>query len=208
MQLGMISSHHASTTPSGVMEEGLVTVRQQYGSYGSCAVHCHAFASLLATADPVNEEDAAREGAYPFTTITPNVGRGFIALPDPSPLLGLSPDQVQPAYGFAPGLDISRVQDAGCSNIGPLMQLVKDCGWQQQQQPVDCSGPCGDGVLWRRVPVVVKDVAGLVPGEEFVQPSTRNSAWLQIAWHGLWVHLARKRLLARSLRASDLGPVR
>lgn len=121
-------------------------------------------------ADPVHEEDAAREGAFPFTTITPNIGRGFIALPDPSPLLGLSPDQVQPAYGFAPGLDIRRVQQAGFSNIGPLQQLVKDCGWQQQPQVQQGaqssaeSSSCGDGVLWRRVPVVVKDVAGLVPG--------------------------------------------
>jgi hypothetical protein len=121
---------------------------------------------ILDAADPVSEEDAAKEGAFPFTTITPNVGRGFIALPDPSPLLGFRPDQVQPAYGFAPGLDISRVAQAGFSNIGPLQQLVKDCGWQQPQQETG-SGPeqlGGDGILWRRVPVVVKDVAGLVPG--------------------------------------------
>lgn len=109
-------------------------------------------------------------------------------LPDPSPLLGLRPDQVQPAYGFARGFDLSRFQQAGFSNVGPLLQLVKDCGWQQpqqqqrQQQGQDdgprgasgsrgssgsgsgSSGVGGDGVLWRRVPVVVKDVAGLVPG--------------------------------------------
>lgn len=78
-------------------------------------------------------------------------------------MLGLSPDQVQPAYGFAPGLDINRVQQAGYSNIGPLLTLVRDCGWQQQQQQ-GADGSPGDGVLWRLVPVVVKDVAGLVPG--------------------------------------------
>lgn len=110
----------------------------------------------------MSEEDAAREGSYPFTTITPNVGRGFIALPDPSPLLGLNPGEVQPAYGFAPGLDIARLQQAGFSSTAPLQQLVKDCGWQQPGAGSDGSG--GDGVLWRRVPVVVKDVAGLVPG--------------------------------------------
>lgn len=122
-------------------------------------------ALFIADADPVSEEDAAREGSYPFTTITPNVGRGFIALPDPSPLLGLSADDVQPAYGFAPGLDIIKLQQAGFSSIGPLQQLVKDCGWQQQPlEPGVDAGVGGDGVLWRRVPVVVKDVAGLVPG--------------------------------------------
>lgn len=124
--------------------------------------------------DPATEEEAAREGAFPFTTIQPNVARGFIALPDPSPLLGFSPDQVQPAYGFAPGLDISRVQQAGYSNIGPLLQLVKDCGWQQQQQPTG-----GDGVLWRRVPVVIKDVAGLVPGVSVVYVARVCSAVCQ-----------------------------
>jgi hypothetical protein len=29
-------------------------------------------------------------GAYPFTTIDPNIGRGYALVPDPSPLLGLS----------------------------------------------------------------------------------------------------------------------
>lgn len=123
-------------------------------------------ANACCPADPVSDAEAAKEGAYPFTTITPNVGRGFIALPDPSPLLGLIPDQVQPAYGFAPGLDTNRVQQAGFSNIGPLQQLVKDCGWQQQQPQAGdgADTASASGVLWRRVPVVVKDVAGLVPG--------------------------------------------
>lgn len=121
----------------------------------------------------MSEEDAAREGSYPFTTITPNVGRGSIALPDPSPLLGLSQDQVQPAYGFAPGLDIIKLQQAGFSSIGPLQQLVKDCGWQQQPLAAGAdAGVGGDGVLWRRVPVVVKDVAGLVPGGPFFPSSS------------------------------------
>ncbi len=29
--------------------------------------------------------------AFPFTTIAPNVGRGYCLLPDPAPLLGLRP---------------------------------------------------------------------------------------------------------------------
>jgi hypothetical protein len=138
--------------------------------------------------DPASEADAAKEGAYPFTTITPNIGRGFIALPDPTLALGLHPAQVQPAHGFAPGFSVAAVQAAGFSSVGPLQQLLRDCGWarsssqaQCQQQGV-CAGACpagaraqqqpdgaqtqlADGVLWRRLPVTLKDVAGLVPGQ-------------------------------------------
>lgn len=115
-----------------------------------------------AVIDPSREEDAAREAPFPFTTITPNVGRGHIVLPDPAPLLGLGPDTAQPAHGYALGFDLSQISPE-FSNIGPLQQLVRDCGWGQQQAAPNSSSS-SSSLLWRRVPVVVKDVAGLVPG--------------------------------------------
>jgi ribosome-binding ATPase YchF (GTP1/OBG family) len=41
--------------------------------------------------DPVTDEDGARVAAFPFTTIQPNIGRGYVLMPDPAPLLGLAP---------------------------------------------------------------------------------------------------------------------
>lgn len=41
--------------------------------------------------DPDDARDEAKVGAYPFTTIDPNVGRAFALLPDPAPLVGLGP---------------------------------------------------------------------------------------------------------------------
>lgn len=59
------------------------------------------------------------------------------------------------------GFDLSQISPE-FSNIGPLQQLVRDCGWGQQQAAPNSSS--SSSLLWRRVPVVVKDVAGLVPG--------------------------------------------
>ncbi|KAF8071272.1 GTP-binding protein [Scenedesmus sp. PABB004] len=109
-----------------------------------------------AVVDPASEEEAAREAPFPFTTIAPNVSRCFAPLPDPAPLLGL-PGAAQPAHGYAQGFDPSRVAP-GLSSVGPLLQLVRDTSWAPP------GAAPGGGLLWRRVPVVVKDVAGLVPG--------------------------------------------
>lgn len=114
-------------------------------------------------ADPAREEDAAREAAFPFTTITPNVGRGFIVLPDPAPLLGFTAETAQPAHGYARAFDPSQLP-ADLNNPGPLQQLVRDCGWGACAAGGSGDGGAAAGFLWRRVPVVVKDVAGLVPG--------------------------------------------
>jgi ribosome-binding ATPase YchF (GTP1/OBG family) len=88
--------------------------------------------------------------AYPFTTISPNVGRGFVVLPDPAPHLGLAPEAVKASWGHALSFDLDQVNPA-YSRVAPLQRLVGRCGWE--------------GMLWRRLPVTVKDVAGLVPGE-------------------------------------------
>jgi ribosome-binding ATPase YchF (GTP1/OBG family) len=37
---------------------------------------------------PTSEDEGARVAAFPFTTIDPQTGRGFAAVPDPVRLLG------------------------------------------------------------------------------------------------------------------------
>lgn len=147
-------------------------------------------------------EEGARVAAHPFTTISPNVARGFVAIPDPTYALGLSTrcrklhgapvlvyivrrhvrvyttillhlhtahtqataqqatdvstaacSDCKPTYGYAAAFDPRRA-DPALNNIAPLTRWVDATGWKGK-----------DGrVAWRRVPVVVKDVAGLVPG--------------------------------------------
>ena len=82
---------------------------------------------------PSNSESAARMAAHPFTTIEPNIGQAFAALPCPCVSAGLS-NSCNPLYGHAnsPGT--------------------------------------------RHIPVVVKDVAGLVPGA--YQGKGRGNAFL------------------------------
>ena len=46
-------------------------------------------------ADPDDARDEAKVGAYPFTTIDPNVGRALALLPDPAPQLGLGPGETE-----------------------------------------------------------------------------------------------------------------
>lgn len=71
-------------------------------------------------------------------------------LPDPAPHLGLAPEAVKASWGHALSFDLDQVNPA-YSRVAPLQRLVGRCGWE--------------GMLWRRLPVTVKDVAGLVPGE-------------------------------------------
>ncbi len=82
---------------------------------------------------PANPESAARMAAYPFTTIEPNIGHAYAALPCPCCCTVLS-SSCSPLHGHAelPGT--------------------------------------------RRVPVVIKDVAGLVPGA--YQGKGRGNAFL------------------------------
>ena len=82
---------------------------------------------------PANIESAARMATHPFTTIEPNIGQAFAALPCPCVSAGLSP-HCSPLHGHA-----------------------------------ELQGT-------RRVPVVVKDVAGLVPGA--YQGKGRGNAFL------------------------------
>lgn len=44
-----------------------------------------------ACVDPATEEDGARCASFPFTTIAPNIGRAFFAVPDPALAVGLQP---------------------------------------------------------------------------------------------------------------------
>jgi hypothetical protein len=62
--------------------------------------------------------------AYPFTTITPNVGRAFVALPDPCLALGVAPDCCHPAHGFARGFDPVALNPS-YTNVGPLLKLLQ-----------------------------------------------------------------------------------
>jgi hypothetical protein len=56
----------------------------------------------------------------------------------------------KPQFGFAPGFDPAAAP-AGLARVTPLLRLAEAYG--------------GTGrVAWRRVPVTIKDVAGLVPG--------------------------------------------
>lgn len=73
-----------------------------------------------ATRPSINEGEASM-APHPFTTIDPNVGTGWFAVPCPSQHLKLAAKEVEPEYGFA------------------------------------AAGQ-------RRYPLLVKDVAGLVPG--------------------------------------------
>jgi ribosome-binding ATPase YchF (GTP1/OBG family) len=74
-----------------------------------------------AVTDPQSEADAAKVGAFPFTTIEPNYGHAFVGVP------------------------------CACSSYG----LEDQCAAEHGHFP---------GTTNRRVPVLVKDVAGLVPG--------------------------------------------
>ena len=76
-----------------------------------------------AVTDPQTEAEAGKVGAFPFTTIEPNVGKAFVGVPCPCQVMSeVHPSQCGAKFGHFP--------DSGL----------------------------------RRVPVTVKDVAGLVPG--------------------------------------------
>jgi predicted esterase len=103
-----------------------------------------------AACDPARDEDGAKVGAFPFTTINPNVGRAFIAAPDPAAALGLEPGACHPAHGSLPAFEPAAAADPRFSNAAPLHAWAASFGWAP--------------LRWRRVPVVLKDVAGLIPG--------------------------------------------
>ncbi|GIL60696.1 hypothetical protein Vafri_15231, partial [Volvox africanus] len=118
-----------------------------------------------AVTDPASDEDGARVAAFPFTTIAPNVGRGYCLVPDPAPLLGLQPEQCRPLHGYAEAFSLDSA-DPRVANVEPLRRWVGAAGWGASERPL----------LWRKVPVVVKDVAGLVPGA--YQGRGRGNAFL------------------------------
>eukprot|EP00198_Chlamydomonas_reinhardtii_P003635 XP_001692971.1 predicted protein [Chlamydomonas reinhardtii] len=71
--------------------------------------------------DPVTDEDGARVAAFPFTTIQPNVGRGYVLMPDPAPLLGLAPQDCKPLHGYAESFCLeAAAADHRTTNIDPL----------------------------------------------------------------------------------------
>jgi len=130
-----------------------------------------------ALTDPSSAAEEAKEGAFPFTTIRPNTGRGFALVPDPALALGLSADACRPAYGYARGFDLAALERAGAATddgpvhgLGPLRTVLEATGaagaageQQQHEASASASAVCWPA-FWRRVPVVVRDVAGLVPG--------------------------------------------
>ncbi|GLI71345.1 hypothetical protein VaNZ11_016507, partial [Volvox africanus] len=118
-----------------------------------------------AVTDPASDEDGARVAAFPFTTIAPNVGRGYCLVPDPAPLLGLQKEQCRPLHGYAEAFSLDSA-DPRVANVEPLRRWVGAAGWGAPERPL----------LWRKVPLVVKDVAGLVPGA--YQGRGRGNAFL------------------------------
>lgn len=95
-----------------------------------------------ATTDPPTEADGARVAAFPFTTITPNTGRGYAACPCPCREMGLE-----------------AVCQAGFGKVGFRPEQL-----DPRYNHVHVI-PCGPAEApWRRLPVLIKDVAGLVPG--------------------------------------------
>lgn len=164
---------------------------------GYCSLHplhYHSGISVLPrSTDPATDEDGAKVGSFPFTTIAPNIGRGYIAVPDPAPALGLHPEDCRPSYGHALAFDPEAL-NAEYSNVAPLRAWTEAVGWP----PAGAAGSngasggssggagsgssgsggassssCGSGagsngpagrLLWRCLPVTLKDVAGLVPG--------------------------------------------
>uniref|UniRef100_A0A7S3R6V4 RWD domain-containing protein n=1 Tax=Dunaliella tertiolecta TaxID=3047 RepID=A0A7S3R6V4_DUNTE len=118
-----------------------------------------------AVTQPMDEDEGARVAAFPFTTIDPQTGRGFAVVPDPVALLGPeTASQSKPLHGYAPAFDLGRANPE-LNNTQPLQQ------W--------CSAAVGERVAevaWRRVPIAVKDVAGLVPGA--YQGRGRGNAFL------------------------------
>ncbi|MEW5306220.1 MAG: hypothetical protein WDW36_008702 [Sanguina aurantia] len=68
----------------------------------------------------------------------------------------------RPAHGFAPSFTLSSLSPA-YNNIEPLTRWAAATGWDS-------------ALRWRRVPVVLKDVAGLVPGA--YQGRGRGNAFL------------------------------
>ena len=84
--------------------------------------------------DAASEEEGARTAAHPFTTIEPNYGRAFTAVPCPCAALKLK-------LAAHP--------------------VVADCDHDRGQ----CGARYGHTAAGeRRLPVLLKDVAGLVPG--------------------------------------------
>jgi hypothetical protein len=102
----------------------------------------HPVTHPLVPADPVSEEEAAKVAAYPFTTIDPNVGRAFIALPDPAPLLGLPPvssRQHPPKNPPSPGACGPSQQRTCLYQLGPGCcgaPLLKDCNADSCSHPL------------------------------------------------------------------------
>ncbi|KAF5830715.1 P-loop containing nucleoside triphosphate hydrolase protein, partial [Dunaliella salina] len=118
-----------------------------------------------AVIQPMDEDEGARVAAFPFTTIDPQTGRGFAVVPDPVALLGPEvASQSKPLHGCALAFNLGRANPE-LNNTQPLQH------W--------CSAAMGDrvaDVAWRRVPIAVKDVAGLVPGA--YQGRGRGNAFL------------------------------
>jgi hypothetical protein len=76
-------------------------------------------------------------GSFPFTTISPNIGRGLLLVPDPCMAAGLEPGHCRPLYGFAPGFSPAAAVPE-YSNCGPLAAWARGTGW-------------GSNVTWRKV---------------------------------------------------------
>jgi ribosome-binding ATPase YchF (GTP1/OBG family) len=105
----------------------------------------------------------ARCASFPFTTIDPNISRGMIAVPEPAASIPGLPFPSRPTHGFASSFDPLRSSDPTLFNLHPLRSWIFSEGspnpffpWLQTSE--------GQTSQWRKVPVLVKDVAGLVPG--------------------------------------------
>lgn len=114
-----------------------------------------------ATLNPATDEQGARVGAFPFTTINPQLGRGFFAAPCPCVPMGVA-DTCAAGFGHVAFRPASL-----CEDYSSLRGRTEGGGGI-----TSCSGPgsiltsksVSEDIKWRRVPILIKDVAGLVPG--------------------------------------------
>ena len=104
------------------------------------------------TAVTKTDEMQARIGAFPFTTIEPNIGWGYVAVPDPCGVLGLAQSECAACYGHADGFQAALERADKLSRVPELHALAA--------AHFGSAAAEHNALRWRKVPVTIKDVAG------------------------------------------------
>lgn len=108
-----------------------------------------------ATLNPATDAEGARCASFPFTTITPNIGRGYFACPCPCVQMGVA-GQCGAGFGHV-SADFLHLPPTYSNPTGKTEHAASDRSFLNSPE-------VHKALRWRRVPVVMKDVAGLVPG--------------------------------------------